>query len=175
MLAVQFFLNYRLHVIRARPFNHTGPGQSSEFVCSDWARQFAEIELRLRRPIVRVGNLEPRRDLSDVRDVARAYWLLLQKGKPGEAYNVGSGHAVPLRTVLTGFLSLCSHEVRVEADPQRVRPGEVAIVYGDLRKLRSATGWKPKYNLTTTLRDLYRYWVSKLDCNRVGRSLCEPC
>lgn len=97
MLAEHYFQRFGLHIVRARPFNHTGPGQSPEFVCSDWARQIASAELRLTPPVLSVGNLTVRRDFSDVRDVVRAYVLLLEKGMPGEAYNVGSGRTTPVK------------------------------------------------------------------------------
>ncbi|MGD1156171.1 MAG: GDP-mannose 4,6-dehydratase [Terriglobia bacterium] len=162
MLAAQYHQRFGLHIIRARPFNHTGPGQASEFVCSDWARQIASAELRLTPPTLRVGDLTVQRDFSDVRDVVRAYELLLEKGKPGEAYNVGSGRATPMRQIaklLTGFSSL---PIQVRVQSRRLRPGEARALYGSIRKLTRDTGWKPKYNLESTLSDLYFYWKEQL-------------
>jgi len=162
MLGAQFFQNHGLHVVRARSFNHTGPGQSPEFVCSDFARQFAAIGLGLARPSIRVGDVNIRRDFSDVRDVVHAYVLLLQKGKVGQAYNVASGRAVSLREVLVILHSLCPREVKIDVEPQRLRRGEADVLYGSNRKLKQTTGWRPKYDLSTTLRDLYAYWKETL-------------
>jgi len=162
MLGSQFFQSYGLKVIRARPFNHTGPGQSPYFVCSDFARQFAAIDLGLMPTTVHVGNIDARRDFSDVRDVVRAYTLLLHRGKPGEAYNVSSGRAVPLRRILDILTSFCRREVKIEVEPKRVRRSDPDTLYGNSRKLRQASGWRPKYSLRTTLRDLYLYWKASL-------------
>jgi GDP-4-dehydro-6-deoxy-D-mannose reductase len=162
MLGAQFFQNYGAHVVRARSFNHTGPGQSPEFVCSDFARQFAAIGLGLAQPSIRVGDVTMRRDFSDVRDVVRAYILLLQKGKVGQAYNVASGRAVSLREVLVILHSLCPRDVKIEVEQQRLRRGEADVLYGSNRKLKRTTGWRPKYDLSTTLRDLYAYWKETL-------------
>jgi GDP-4-dehydro-6-deoxy-D-mannose reductase len=158
MLGGQFFQSYGIHVIRARPFNHTGPGQSPDFVCSDFAKQFAEIEKGLRAPVLTVGNIRASRDFSDVRDVVRAYELLLRKGKPGDAYNIASGRPIRLREILAVLSSLVSHKVQVRVEQARVRRGESNIVYGSNRKLRRTTSWVPEIDLMTTLRDLYLYW-----------------
>ena len=162
LLGRQYFETFGLHVIRARPFNHTGPGQSTHFVCSDFARQFAAIDLGLAPPILRVGNLNSRRDFSDVRDIVRAYVLLLQKGRGGEAYNVGSGRAVSLKQLLKILRSFCSRPVSVETEKTRLRIGEADVLYGSNRKLKQATGWRPEYDLKSTLRDLYCYWIANL-------------
>jgi GDP-4-dehydro-6-deoxy-D-mannose reductase len=171
LLGNQFFQSYNINVIRARPFNHTGPGQSAHFVCSDFARQFAAIDLGRAQPIVHVGNVRMARDFSDVRDVVRAYELLLNKGVPGEAYNVGSGRAVPLSRILAILESFTSHEVRVNVEGKRVRSGESDVVYGSNRKLKKATGWRAEFALRTTLRDLYLYWKRNLEAE--PRSLAE--
>jgi GDP-4-dehydro-6-deoxy-D-mannose reductase len=158
MLGSQFFRNHGLRVIRARPFNHTGPGQSPHFVCSDFAKQFAAIELEMEPPIVRVGNIGAQRDFSDVRDVVRAYVMLINKGTPGEAYNVGSGRAVSLRQILAILQSLCSRKVQIEVEKRRLRRGETTVSFCSIRKLKQVTGWHPKFDLRDTLRDLYLYW-----------------
>ena len=162
MLGAQFFQNHGVQVVRARSFNHTGPGQGPEFVCSDFARQFAAIASGLAPPAIRVGNVNIRRDFSDVRDVVRAYALLIRKGTPGQAYNVASGRAVSLREVLGILHSLCPREVKIDVDQQRLRKGEADVLYGSNRKLKQTTGWRPKYDLSTTLRDLYNYWKETL-------------
>ena len=158
MLGSQFFRNHGLRVIRARPFNHTGPGQSTHFVCSDFAKQFAAIELEVAPPVVRVGNIGARRDFSDVRDVVRAYVMLVNKGTPGEAYNVGSGRAVSLRKIVSILRSFCSRKVQIEVEKRRLRRGETTVSFCSIRKLEQVTGWHPKVDLRDTLRDLYLYW-----------------
>ena len=158
MLAGQYYFRFGLHIIRARPFNHTGPGQMPGFVCSDFARQIAAIDLGLQRPVVRVGNLRAKRDFTDVRDVVQAYQLLLEKGKPGEAYNVASGQATSVWQIVRVLASFSSWRIRLSVQGQRFRPGDVRTLYGSSLKLRRATGWKPAYNLRTTLRDLYVWW-----------------
>jgi GDP-4-dehydro-6-deoxy-D-mannose reductase len=158
MLGSQFFRNHGLRVIRARPFNHTGPGQSTHFVCSDFAKQFAAIELEIEPPTVRVGNIGARRDFSDVRDIVRAYVMLVNKGTPGEAYNVGSGRAVSLRQIVAILRSFCSRKVQIEVEKRRLRRGETTVSFCSIRKLRQVTGWYPKFDLRDTLRDLYLYW-----------------
>ncbi len=162
MLAAYYHHRFGLHVIRARPFNHTGPGQAPEFVCSDLARQVAAIELSLQAPVLRVGNLDVERDFSDVRDVVRAYHLLLEKGKPGQAYNVSSGRPVRVRRIARLLQSFSSHPVRILVQRSRIRPGEVRTLYGSNRKLRRATGWKAEHTLRRTLSDLFIYWKNLL-------------
>jgi len=162
LLGGQFFNNHNLHVIRVRPFNHTGPGQSPEFVCSDFARQFAAIALGLAPPVLHVGNLTSRRDFSDVRDVVRAYTLLMHKGKPGEIYNVCSGRAVSLQQVLNILGSFCPRKVTVHVVPARIRKAEEHVLFGSNRKLQKTTSWRPLYELKRTLYDLYQHWATIL-------------
>ena len=158
MLATQFFHSCALQVIRTRPFNHTGPGQSAEFVCSDLARQVAEIELGYRSPVVRIGNIRVKRDFSDVRDVVRAYELLLHRGAAGDVYNVASGRGVSIAEIIKHLQSYCARRFQVDVEQKRIRSSEVLQVYGSNRKLRRATGWKPEYSLAQTLHDLYEFW-----------------
>jgi GDP-4-dehydro-6-deoxy-D-mannose reductase len=166
MLAGQYHSRLGLHVIRARPFNHTGPRQASEFVCSDFAKQVAEIELRLRRPILHVGDLTIRRDFSDVRDVVRAYEGLIEKGEPGAAYNVASGRAISLKQIITVLTKFSSRSIRVSVQKDRIRRGEAASLYGSAQRLRRDTGWKPEIAIKTTLRDLYLFWKETLELER---------
>jgi GDP-4-dehydro-6-deoxy-D-mannose reductase len=167
MLADHHYQRFGLHVIRARPFNHTGPGQAPQFVCSDLARQIASIELRQRRPILHVGDLTVRRDFSDVRDVVRAYELLLEKGAPGEAYNVASGRGTSVKQIVRVLTSYCSRPIRISVQRRRLRPGETRTLYGSSRKLRAATGWKPRFSLRATLHDLYLYWKVTLQAREL--------
>lgn len=162
LLGQQFFQSYNLHVVRARPFNHTGPGQPAHFVCSDFARQFAEIDLGITQPVIRVGNIRARRDFSDVRDVVRAYHLLMRMGIAGEAYNISSGYAVSLSHILAILQSFTKYKVEVHVERNRFRSAESAVFYGSNRKLKRATGWKAHFNLKTTLTDLYAYWKRSL-------------
>ena len=158
LLGFQFFHSWGMQVIRARPFNHTGPGQTTDFLCSDLAKQVAEIELGSRPPVLAVGNTRVQRDFSDVRDVVRAYALLLESGAAGEAYNVCSGRGIPVGQIVRQLQSLCGTPFRVKVEAKRVRAGEVAKLYGSNRKLRRATGWKPEYALPQTLEETYNYW-----------------
>ncbi len=162
LMGLQYFLSYRLPVIRARPFNHLGPGQRPDFVASAFARQVAEAELGLRDPVVRVGNLEARRDFTDVRDVVRAYRLLLEKGEPGEVYNVGSGRSHSIRWILETLIRLARVEVRVEVDPELLRPVDVPDKVCDARRLRERTGWSPQIPLERTLEEMLDWWRRRL-------------
>jgi GDP-4-dehydro-6-deoxy-D-mannose reductase len=149
---------YGLDIVTVRPFPHTGPGQAPDFVCSDWARQVIRIERGAQEPVLEVGNVEVERDFTDVRDVVRAYILLMRKGGRGEVYNVCSGVAVPLRRILDAFLSLSARTISVRQDPEKMRRADICRLAGDNRKLRQATGWRPKIPLEQTLRDLLDYW-----------------
>ena len=162
MMALQYFNSHRLPTIRARSFNHLGPGQADEFAASAFARQIAEIELGLRAPVVRVGNLSAERDFTDVRDVVRAYWLLAQHGEAGLCYNIGSGAPRAIRDLLDTLLELSPASIRVELDPARLRPSDVPRTYCDNRRLVQATGWQPVIDLRTTLHDLLEGWRAQL-------------
>jgi len=147
-----------LDIVVARPFPHTGPGQTADFVCSDWARQIALIERGKLPPVISVGNLEPRRDYSDVRDVVRAYGLLMAKGGRGEVYNVSSGRAPSLKTVLRTLLSFTERRIAVRVDPEKLRKSDILQLAGSNRKIRSHTGWEPRIPLKKTLSDLLESW-----------------
>lgn len=162
LLACQFFRCYGFPVVTVRPFNHTGPRQAPAFVCSDFARQIAEIELGLRPPRMTVGNLKVQRDFSDVRDIVRGYHLLLEKGIAGEVYHLGSGKPIEIEAVLRVLLEACSKRVEVFVDPARVRASESPIVWGDTSKAAKAVGWATRHDLATTLRDLKAYWAEHL-------------
>lgn len=158
MLGYQYWMSYRMPVIRTRGFNHEGPRRGPVFVCSDFAKQIADIEKGRKEPVIRVGNLEARRDYTDVRDVVRAYWLSLEKGEPGEVYNICSGRAWVIRDMLDHLLSLTDVKVKVEPEPARMRPSDVPVLQGDAGKFRKATGWEPEIPFEQTLRDLLDYW-----------------
>jgi len=144
-----------------RAFPHTGPGQSPLFVCSDWAYQIASLE-RKSGGLLNIGNLEIKRDFTDVRDVVRAYVALLEKGQAGEIYNVCSGQPVSLQWILDTLISYSSSPIRIKVDPQRLRKADIPLLYGDNTKLRTTTGWQPEYPLGQTLKDLLDYWRFQL-------------
>jgi len=160
-LAALYAAAYALPIIRARPFNHIGPGQDPRFVVPSLARQIAWIEAGLQEPVLRVGNLEAQRDFTDVRDVVRAYRLLLERGDPGEAYNIGSGRPRPIREVLELLLTMAQRPVRVEIDPQRIRPVEIPISAADTTRIRERLGWQPRIPLEQSLRDVLEEWRAR--------------
>ena len=166
-LAAQYHRNAGLHVVRARPFNHIGPRQKDLFAASSFASQIARIEAGLQKPVIRTGNLETERDFTDVRDVVRAYWLLLEKGLPGEVYNIASGRRIKIRRLLDICLAKSRVKIRIEKDPRRFRAQDVAGQAGDSSKLKNRTGWEPRIPLEKTISDLLEYWREKIG-NRAG-------
>jgi len=158
MLGFQYFKSYGLKIVRTRAFNHTGPRRGEVFVSSNFAKQIVEIEKGKRRPVIYVGNLEAVRDFLDVRDVARAYFLSLRKGTPGEAYNIASGKGVKIKELLEKLLTLSDVDLKIEVDQTRLRPSDVELLIGSSEKLQKATGWKPEIPFDKTLKDLLDYW-----------------
>ncbi len=158
MLALQYYLSHGLHTVTVRPFNHIGPGQSPQFVASSFAKQIAEIEAGLREPVLLVGNLAPRRDFTDVRDVVRGYYDIMQRGVAGEAYNLGSGASIAVGDLLEQLIALSTAEIEVRVDEARLRPSENPDLVCDYSKLKKTTGWTPSYSLRQTLVDLLDYW-----------------
>lgn len=152
---------YHLDIMMVRAFNHVGPNQAPMFVVADFCKQVADIEAGLQEPVIRVGNLSAKREFTDVRDVVRAYALLVQKGEPGETYNVGSGHAVAIQDILDQILALSEKEIQVEVDSKKLRPVDVPIIEADTTKLREATGWEKTIELGQTLRETLEYWRKK--------------
>jgi GDP-4-dehydro-6-deoxy-D-mannose reductase len=152
-LALQAYLGYGLPALVVRPFNHVGPGQPPSFVVSAIAHRVVEAE-RTGTKTVRVGNLEPRRDFTDVRDVVRAYRMVAEAGEPGEAYNVCSGRDVSVAEIAEVLKSMAAAEVTFEVDPALVRPVDLPVLRGDGERLRSATGWRPQIDLERTLADV---------------------
>lgn len=150
--------NFNDRVIRVRPFPHIGPKQRMGFVTADFASQIAAIEKGSQLPVIKTGNLSARRDFTDVRDVARAYRLLLERGKTGEVYHVASGAAESIQTILDRLLGLSRVPVTVKPDPERLRPSDIPILVGDASKLKAATGWEPVIPLDQTLRDILEWW-----------------
>lgn len=162
LLSYQYYMSYGMKIVRTRAFNHTGPRRGSVFVCSDFARQVVGIEKGKRQPVIKVGNLEARRDFTDVRDIVRAYTLALERGRPGEVYNICSGKAYSIRELLDMILKLAEVEIEVEVDPARLRPSDVPTLVGDNTKFCKETGWQPQISLEESLKDLLDFWREKI-------------
>jgi GDP-4-dehydro-6-deoxy-D-mannose reductase len=161
-LGYQYYQSYGLHVLRTRTFNHTGPRRGENFVTSNFAKQIAEIEKGNKQPVLYVGNLQAKRDFTDVRDVVRAYALALEKGVPGESYNIASGKCCTIEEMLNILLSLSKENIEVKEDSSRMRPSDVEILLGDYSKFHQATGWKPEIPFRQTLEDLLNYWRERV-------------
>jgi GDP-4-dehydro-6-deoxy-D-mannose reductase len=159
-----------MRVVLTRTFHHTGPGRGEAFAESSFARQLAEIEAGLRPPVLKVGNLEAVRDFADVRDVVRAYWMLLERGEGGAVYNVCTGRGRRIRELLDMLLAASGARVEVRVDPDRLRPSDVPTQVGDPSRLREATGWEPRIPFERTLEDLLGDWRGRT----AGSSLPRP-
>jgi GDP-4-dehydro-6-deoxy-D-mannose reductase len=146
-LGLQYFISHQLPIVRVRPFNHIGPRQDARFFAADFARQIAEAEAGKR-------DLDSQRDFTDVRDMVRGYVLALERGEPGEVYNIGSGKPRSVRELLDGFLKWAKVECKVEVDPARLRPSDTPVSYCDARKFQKQTGWSPQIPIEETLRDI---------------------
>ena len=147
-------------VFVARPFNHAGPRQAPSYSTSSFARQIAEIEAGLSAPTLRVGNLDSRRDITDVRDTVRAYVAMVERGHPARPYNVCSGNAYRVRDLLDALVSLARVPIAIEVDPARLRPSDNPVIAGDRSRITSETGWAPAIPIERTLGDLLNYWRS---------------
>jgi len=153
---------YKLEIIMVRAFNHTGPEQLDTFAVAHFCKQIAEIEAGLRTPVIYVGNLSSLRDFTDVRDIVKAYALLIQKGKAGEAYNVGSGKAVAMQEILEIALSFAKTNVKVEQDPALIRVSDTPAIQADISRLTGVTGWKPEIPLRNTIADMLDDWQKRI-------------
>ena len=152
---------YSLDIMSTRSFNHTGPNQAPVFVVADFCKQVADIEKGEQEAIIRVGNLSAKRDFTDVRDVVKAYTSLIEKGEKGETYNVGSGKAIEIQSILDTILSLSTKEIVVEIDQNKLRPIDVPIIEADITKLQSDTGWKPEIDIEETIKDTLEFYRRK--------------
>lgn len=161
-LALQYTLSHGIPIVRTRTFHHTGPGRGEQFVESSFARQLVEIERGRTPAVLSVGNLEAIRDFADVRDVVRAYWALVEKGEPGEVYNVCTGRGLRIRDLMERLLALSGVTAEVRMDPDRLRPSDIPLLVGDPSKLRQAIGWTPRIPLERTLGDLLQDWRERL-------------
>lgn len=162
MLSFQYTKTYGLKIVVTRGFNSTGPRRDDAYVISNFSKQIAMIQKGLQKPVVMVGDLKVKRDFTDVRDVVRAYHLSLQKGIPGERYNICSGKAYSIKEILDILLSMNNVKVEIRIDPKRMRPSDVPIMLGTYEKFYKQTGWKPEIPIEKTLRDLMDYWKEKL-------------
>src|SRR5690606_28032589 len=151
-----------LQVMIARPFNHIGPRQGPAYAVSSFARQIALIERGMAPPLIQVGNLEARRDVTDVRDVVEAYTHIMNRGSTGRAYNVCSGRAWRVGDLLDELLHLTSARIDISIDPQRLRPVDGPIVQGDAARIQSELGWTPRIRVEQSLRDTLDYWRDRV-------------
>jgi GDP-4-dehydro-6-deoxy-D-mannose reductase len=158
LIALRGCVEDGLDVIVTRPFNHTGARQAPAFVAPTIARQIASIERGLVEPAIKIGNLDAQRDLSDVRDVVRAYAALMTHGTPGQVYNVASGVARSIRSLLDALVSRARTAVRIDVDPARLRPHDSPVIVGDATRLKQATGWNPVISFDQMVDDLLDYW-----------------
>ncbi|MBL7185317.1 MAG: GDP-mannose 4,6-dehydratase [Phycisphaerae bacterium] len=164
MLALQYWLSWKIKTIRTRMFTHTGPRRGEVFVVSNFAKQIASAEAALADPIVKVGNLDSVRTFSDVRDAVRAYWLIAEKCQPGEVYNVGGTETMTIGQMLDKLLAMSTLKgIEVQVDPARLRPSDVTLQVPCVDKFYKATGWKPEIPFEKTLADTLEYW-RKLLC-----------
>ncbi|MHB1712028.1 MAG: GDP-mannose 4,6-dehydratase [Acidimicrobiales bacterium] len=161
-LVSQAFLGYGQHTITVRPFNHVGPGQTPNFAVPALARRIVDAERRGEDSIP-VGNLSARRDFTDVRDVVRAYRMLIESGEPGGIYNVCSGRDVEIKEIADALLTVAGASLAFETDPALVRPVEVPVLRGDPSRLHGVTGWKPEISMEDTLSDVLADWRERSD------------
>jgi len=163
LLGFQYFRSFGLHVVRTRGFNHTGPRRGDVFVCSNFAKQIVTMEKGLEKPILKVGNLDARRDFTDVRDTVRGYWLSLERCDAGDVYNISSGRTYKIKDVVDMLIKNVSIDIEIKIDPERLRPSDVPVLVGDNSKFHEKTGWKPEIPFEKTLSDLLDYWRAKVN------------
>ncbi len=162
MMGYQYFRSHGLRCVRVRPFNHLGARQREEFVVPSLAKQVAEAEAGLREPVIHVGNIEVKRDFTDVRDMVRGYYLALLHGEPGEVYNIGSGTMTSLRSIVDFLLNHSRVSLSVEQDASRLRPGDITESVCDCSKFKAKTGWQPEIPLEQTLLEVLEYWRKRV-------------
>jgi GDP-4-dehydro-6-deoxy-D-mannose reductase len=162
MMGYQYFKSYGIQVFRTRAFNHTGPRRGEIFASSTFAKQLAAIEKGVQAPTIKVGNLDAKRDFTDVRDTVRAYVETVKGAEPGEVYNIATCKAISMKELLDTLLSMTKKEVRVEIDPARLRPSDVPVLMGDYSKLKEKVGWEPRIPIKKTLEDLLNYWRERV-------------
>jgi len=161
MLGYQFANSFSLDVVILRPSNHIGPRQEGNFVVSRFAEQIANIEKGILKQEMRVGNLEAKRDFTDVRDIVEAYFVAIKKAKKGEIYNLGSNNVIKIKDILKTLLSFSSKKITVKQDKRFMNPSDIPIIAVDSSKFRKLTGWKPRIHLEDTLKEAFVYWKEK--------------
>ncbi|MSS64512.1 GDP-mannose 4,6-dehydratase [Velocimicrobium porci] len=149
---------YGMDIMMVRAFNHIGPNQTPQFVVADFCKQVAEIEKGLKPPIIYVGNLSAKRDFTDVRDVVKAYSLIIEKGIRGKTYNVGSGKAIAISEILDKILALSKTEIEVKTDENKLRPVDVPVIEADISEITNSINWHPIVSLDTTLIETLQFW-----------------
>lgn len=163
-LGYQYFMSYGMRIIRTRGFNHTGPRRGEVFATSNFARQIVDIEKDKKMPVIEVGNLEARRDWTDVRDIVKGYLLAVEKGEPGEVYNICSEKTVGVGEMLNLLISMSTYKgkIKIKRDPHRIRPSDVPVLLGDCSKFRKIANWRPEIPFKETMRDLLNYWRERV-------------
>jgi len=161
MIGQTYARAYGLKIVIVRAFNHIGPGQTDTFVVPGFCKQVAQIEATGESGTIKVGNLEAKRDFTDVRDIVKAYRLLADKGKSGEIYNVGSGTSISIAEILDKILKQSNAKITIEQDPERMRPSDTPDIRADISKLEASTGWKPEISIDSTIKDVLNEWRGK--------------
>ncbi len=161
-LGYQYFESYKVRIVRTRGFNHTGPRRGDTFAESTFAKQIAMIEKGKQEPVIHVGNLDTKRDYTDVRDMVKAYLLAVEKCDPGDVYNIATGKAIRMKDMLDLLLSFSKIKPEIKEDPDRMRPSDVPVLIGDNSKFVSKTGWKPEIPFEKTMEDLLNYWRARV-------------
>jgi GDP-4-dehydro-6-deoxy-D-mannose reductase len=164
-LAELYHRSYGLAIVRTRAYNHSGPGQDEKFVIPGFAKQIARMELKRQEPVLKTGNLDLIRDFTDVRDIVRAYWLCLEKGRAGDVYEVASGSGRSLKDIISGFRSLSSIKFEVVQDPERLRAMDTPSLIGDPSRIEHETGWKPQIGFDQMLKDVLNDWRQRVAVN----------
>src|SRR3990167_7958333 len=161
-LGYQYHQSYKVRIVRTRGFNHTGPRRGETFAESNFAKQIALIEKSKQEPVIRVGNLDAKRDYTDVRDMVCAYLLSVEKCDPGDVYNIAVGRAIRIMDLLSLLLSFSKVKVTLKEDSSRMRPSDVPVLIGDNTKFVKKTGWKPEIPFEKTMEDLLNYWRERV-------------
>ncbi|MBP9781134.1 GDP-mannose 4,6-dehydratase [Candidatus Woesebacteria bacterium] len=156
LLAYSYYLSRKLNILRVRPFNHTGEGQTVDFAIPSFASQIVEVELGKRTNLL-VGSLDAKRDVSDVKDIVTAYQLVMQSGEVGEVYNIGSGQSVSMQAILSELVKLSTVKIKIETDPTKLRPTDIPEMVADITKI-SNLGWQPKISRDQTLMRVLHWW-----------------
>lgn len=165
MVGYQYWTSYGIKTIRTRMFTHTGPRRGDVFAMSSFAKQIAAGELKLHTPVIYVGNLKSVRTFCDVRDAVKAYWIMVNKCKPGEVYNIGGTRSLSIGEALNILLSFTSTKFEIKVDPDLIRPSDVTLQIPCIDKFKNETGWSPEIPLEKTLSDMLDYWRKELSHN----------